>query len=771
MEGTARLISMTQLFENSWSLLAAFSALAGIVAVVLAILAVGTMRRWLHALGSQLRELRRHPLVGDLPAGSDPSLKTLTLEFNLLLGDLRSRVQEARARPADLAALAGGPPDIALVGTDAEWRILSFSRGAVILTGWEPEEILERHVELLFAAGDWERVLPKLSRRSFREAGITESVRWQRRDGSTVAVQVSIAGSAGEEGGSSVMLLAARDLTEQKTLESRLRESEERYRRLVEGLSDGAFIVQEDSVAYANPSLARLLGLETEALRGVPFKDLVHSRDLLRILEIVRRAESGEQPAGETTCRLLSRDRRHVEARIAWCAIEYRGRRAVIGTVTDITERARFERILAESEARLQATLDSTGDGILVLEETPHGRSVTLANRAFCDRFGVGAETLVGLSEPGLVRLLKARCAEPDKLEAFLASARSGAEVKAEALEVTTPRRAIVDLLSGPVRSAAGEAHGTMINVRDVTERVDGERSLRQSLDDLAKAKSDLEIAYRELAEAQKALAQRNDQLEVLNTELKSLDDMKSSLLANVSHELHTPLVSIKGYTEMILKRKLGPLTPEQERGLGVALKNIDRLIEMIDNLLSFSKMERGETQLTLEDSPLWQLLDEAIEMVGERIRKKNISVTTQYETDDLVVRGDRVKLGQVLTNLLTNAVKFNREGGRITVTARHGPKGLVEVEVADTGVGIPADALDKIFERFYQVDASPSRRYEGTGIGLSIVRDILRLHGCSIRVASEPGRGSVFTFTLPLSRDQEASATRPPAGRGRALD
>src|SRR5439155_27281448 len=244
---------------------------------------------------------------------------------------------------------------------------------------------------------------------------------------------------------------------------------------------------------------------------------------------------------------------------------------------------------------------------------------------------------------------------------------------------------------------------------------------------ELAKAKADLEIAYRELADAQKALAQRNQQLEALNAELKSLDEMKSNLLANVSHELHTPLVSIKGYTEMVLKRKLGPLTPEQERGLGVALKNIDRLIEMIDNLLSFSRIEKGETQLRLDDAPLRQLIDEAIDLVGERIRKKNITVTTQYETYELAVRGDRVKIGQVLVNLLTNAVKFNRDGGRITLTARKGPKGFLEVEVADTGSGIPQDALGKIFERFYQVDASARRNYEGTGNGLSIVRDILR--------------------------------------------
>src|SRR5207245_9386749 len=103
-----------------------------------------------------------------------------------------------------------------------------------------------------------------------------------------------------------------------------------------------------------------------------------------------------------------------------------------------------------------------------------------------------------------------------------------------------------------------------------------------------------------------------------------------------------------------------------------------------------------------------------------------------------------------------------------ISLTARKGSKGFREPEAADTGTAIPKDALGKIFERFYQVDATARRKYEGTGIGLSIVRDILRLHGCTIRVTSEVGQGSVFTFTLPQARDQEVSASRPPSGRGR---
>ncbi len=751
--------------EGNLLAVAAVAFLAGVVALALAVLNVGLVRRALRRLAAGLEDLRRHPLVGVVPPEGDLLLGGLALEMNSLIADLRARLQESQKRSADFECLASGPPDLALVGADPDWGITFFSRGAVALLGWPSEEIGRLHLEALFAPGEWERILPKLARRSLRESGISENMRMQRRDGRVFSALVSIAGLPGDGG----VLVAARDLTTDQEAEGRLRESEERYRRLVEGMGDGVFIVEDDRLVYANPALARMLGVERESLAGAPVSHIFHPHDVLRVLDLMRRAQSGHEASGEIRCLLSSTPTAALEVRLAWARTESQGRRALVATVTDVTGRARFERVLAASEARLQATLDSTGDGILVLEDSGRGLEVTLANRTFRDLIGLRPEALIGRSLRETGGLLEERGAGSAALESFLSACAGRREARAEGVAIAQPQRALLDLTAGPVVSAAGEPVGVIITARDVTRRVDSEQELRRSVEELRRAKAELECACRDLAATQKEVAERNEQLVRLNAELRSLDEMKSNLLANVSHELHTPLVSIKGYTEMVLKRRLGPLTPEQERGLGVALKNIDRLIEMIDNLLSFSRLEQGETQLRLEDVPLWQIIDEAIELVGERIRKKSITVTTQYETDELVVRGDRVKIGQVLVNLLTNAVKFNRDGGRITLTARKGPKGFLEVEVADTGSGIPKDALGKIFERFYQADTSPRRRYEGTGIGLSIVRDILRLHGCTIRVASEVGEGSVFTFTLPQARDQEVSASRPPSGRGRA--
>ena len=274
----------------------------------------------------------------------------------------------------------------------------------------------------------------------------------------------------------------------------------------------------------------------------------------------------------------------------------------------------------------------------------------------------------------------------------------------------------------------------------------------------LRESKADLETSYHELNEVNRELASRGEDLDQLNQELRRLDDMKSDLLGNVSHELQTPLVSIRGYTEMILKERLGPISEEQRKGLQLSLKNIDRLITMIDNLLAFTRSEPPTEQLKLSRFTLRPLLDEALELLQEKIDAKGLQLSTMVPDDGLEIQADRDKVLQVLLNLLSNAVKFNKQGGLIDVSALPGRSGYATVRISDTGIGIPGDALGRIFDRHFQAQDLEGKG-EGSGIGLAIVRDILRLHGCTIHVESEQGNGAEFTFTLPMTR--EAIQTR----------
>ncbi|MBW7864675.1 MAG: response regulator [Candidatus Hydrogenedentes bacterium] len=264
-----------------------------------------------------------------------------------------------------------------------------------------------------------------------------------------------------------------------------------------------------------------------------------------------------------------------------------------------------------------------------------------------------------------------------------------------------------------------------------------------QLLESLKKSLEDITRAQEKLHEA--------------NEELKSLDEMKTNLLSNVSHELRTPLVAVMGYTDMVVNGKAGPVNDVQREYLGICIRNVEKLVTLIENLLDFSRLHRGTEEVLFTRFDLLDCIRISMESVQPMADAKNVTLACGAfnESGDpleppVMVEGDKGKLGQVFNNLLSNAVKFNHPGGTVTVTVetRHGN---AYIAVTDTGIGIPADALDKVFTRFYQVDSSSTRKYGGTGIGLAIAQDIVRLHGSRITVTSREGEGACFRFSLSV--------------------
>jgi signal transduction histidine kinase/DNA-binding response OmpR family regulator len=276
------------------------------------------------------------------------------------------------------------------------------------------------------------------------------------------------------------------------------------------------------------------------------------------------------------------------------------------------------------------------------------------------------------------------------------------------------------------------------------------------------------------LKENVEQLEESNKKLAAVNEELKELDRLKSDLLANVSHELRTPLTAIKGYTDYILERKLGPVTEKQEKGLVVVQRNLERLSKSINALLDFSRMEMGRIALNPQPFNLAALVEQLHTTVRSELDKKGLHFVADIEDALPLVVADREKISAVLENLVINAIKFTPEGGRITVRAVRAPAGNrlgAEVRVEDTGIGIPADQIGRIFQRFHQVDGSSTRRFGGVGLGLSIVKTILEAHGSSVQVDSQQGRGTTFRFHLPLVERAEPVADRaaaPPAAARR---
>jgi len=251
------------------------------------------------------------------------------------------------------------------------------------------------------------------------------------------------------------------------------------------------------------------------------------------------------------------------------------------------------------------------------------------------------------------------------------------------------------------------------------------------------------------------------------NQDRAALDRLKTQLLANVSHELRTPLVSIKGYNDLLLRGTLGAINARQRRGLEIAAANTQRLVELIETLLDLARREEGRLELSMTRFDLRDAVSSAAAAVGERLASRNLPLRLDLGAEPLPVFGDRARLQQVFRALIGNAEKFTEQpGGSIDVFAdRRGD--MVEVSVADRGIGIPVDARARIFERFYQVDASSTRRFGGAGLGLALAKELVTLHDGDIAVDSVEGRGSTFTVRLPAAGAKEASG---PVPAGRAL-
>ena len=237
----------------------------------------------------------------------------------------------------------------------------------------------------------------------------------------------------------------------------------------------------------------------------------------------------------------------------------------------------------------------------------------------------------------------------------------------------------------------------------------------------------------------------------------KELERMKSNFLSVVSHELKTPLHSIKGFVDIILMGKTGPVTDLQRDFLGTVQEQTGHLQRLIEDLLEFSRLESGQVRLRPVLLPLVDLVWTVVEKLEPLAQKKGLSLTCDLPDHLPEIEADPMRLEQVLTNLVENAIKFTPEGGRVQV--RGWERGdAVEIAVIDSGIGVPAEERERIFERFYQVDSSARRRYKGTGLGLTICKHIVSQHGGRIWVQDAEGGGSQFHVVLPRVFPLEAA-------------
>ncbi|HCE16345.1 MAG TPA: sensor histidine kinase [Anaerolinea thermolimosa] len=251
----------------------------------------------------------------------------------------------------------------------------------------------------------------------------------------------------------------------------------------------------------------------------------------------------------------------------------------------------------------------------------------------------------------------------------------------------------------------------------------------------------------------ERRVRERTAELQTALQQLSSINDLKANLVANISHELRTPLTHLKGYLELLLAGEFGPLNTEQLNALGIIQRSAERLGNLIEDLIQFSVTERDQVYLHVTPSNLYDLTSSVYKRSLSKARDHQIALDLKIPTEPYLVDADFEKISWVLMQLVDNAIKFTPPGGKVILQATP-EDNFIQFQVIDTGIGVPPDRIDQIFEPFFQLDGSSTRKAGGTGLGLALARRIVEAHGSVIHVYSRPGEGSQFEFALKVHQD-----------------
>jgi PAS domain S-box-containing protein len=496
---------------------------------------------------------------------------------------------------------------------------------------------------------------------------------------------------------------------------------------LLEQVHDAVLVYElGGGIVYWNRAAQDLYGWSAEEAIGRDIHDLLGTRprgmpDMKAVEAILSRADNW---AGELEQR--RRDGRPLVCESRLSLVRHDKRRALVLEANhDVTERERMEQACRLSEARLRALVDTAVDAIITIDD--RGQVLSF-NQAAEQLFQYRAEEVVGRD----VNLLM-----PDPLAGehgdYLARYRSTGDrrVIGREREVTARRK---DGTLFPIELAVGQAD------------LGGRRFFTGIVRDLTDKKR-VEAEREELLESERAA----------RSEAERAARMKDEFLATLSHELRTPLTAIVGWVRLLVDRRLD--ADAAAKALRIIERNVRALTQMIEDLLDVSRIVSGKLRVDTHRLDLAEVVESAVGTLQPTAAAKHVRVEKQLDRGPIEVLGDASRLQQVVWNLLSNAIKFTGDGGLVRVTLRR-TAARAEVAVSDTGQGIAKDFLPHVFERFRQADSSTTRPQRGLGLGLALVKQLVELHGGSVRAESEgEGKGATFTVELPLAGRAEAGA------------
>jgi PAS domain S-box-containing protein len=524
----------------------------------------------------------------------------------------------------------------------------------------------------------------------------------------------------------------AREVEFRAKTERAVKESSERLQRFLDNANDLIQSVTPDGrFLYVNSSWKRVLGYSNEDLESMKLFEIVHPEYREKLRAELDRVFKGGQP-DRFNVEYVAADGRLVILSGSTQA-QLVGDKAVAtqSILRDVTEQRLAERQLDESQRNLEALVENTGDSIWSVDR--QHRLITL-NSAFS--LAVEART----SREPVAGQLPAEVFPPEDVEWYeelYNRTLSGERHVAVRSDDVDGHLRYFELFANPIHSVEGVS-GAVFFGKDVTARERAEELLR--------------IAKEEAEAANKA---------------------KSDFLANMSHELRTPLNSVIGFTNILLKNKDERLNEKDVGFLQRVLSNGKHLLALINEVLDLAKVEAGRMELIIEEIDLAHLCVETVQQLEGQAKAKDGAIELLADVPESVrlVETDSAKLKQVIINLVGNALKFTHEGS-VTVRLDMAADGKtpVAISVVDTGIGIPADRLDAIFEAFQQAEAGTSRKYGGTGLGLALSRSICLLMGYDLIVESEEGQGSTFRIVMGERAERPVLQPHPEETQARAL-
>jgi PAS domain S-box-containing protein len=526
-------------------------------------------------------------------------------------------------------------------------------------------------------------------------------------------------------------LILTRDITQTKQTQAELRDTQALKQVIFDTLSDGVITINDKGfIIFSNEVTGKIFGYTTQELIGQKLEIIMP--DYFKALHakgFERYNQTGEKKLHSwTSLELpgLHKQGREIPLEISFGETFSNGRRIFSGILRDISSRKKNEENLKSTSTRLQNLIKTIQAGVLVEDENRH---VVLCNDQFCQMFGIPApaDSLIGMDCSNAADQSKNLFTDPDffvtRIQELLRAREIAVNEECELVNGKVYARDYVPIFID------NEYRGHLWLYRDVTET-------KQTQNDLLRAKQLAEVSM----------------------------NAKQDFLAKMSHELRTPINGVLGLTNLMINSELSKENLEYLNGIRFSGEH---LLSIINDILDLSKIEAGKLQIESVAFDAREVVDQLVQNLKVQAEAKNIALAIDWESAmPSTLLGDPLRLSQVLMNLLSNAIKFTPEGsvrisGKANVINEHTCE--LQFTVKDSGIGIPKEKLDIIFESFTQADQSTAVRFGGTGLGLTIVKQLVEMQGGKILLNSEVGKGSVFTIVIPYGR---AEKTLRPASK-----